>query len=308
MVQPMDVQNKFPVRKSKKQKEAFREAVLAYGETLGYFGSVEKGAFGARNVVFGDPANAGYLITAHYDTCAHMIVPNFITPCSFLVYLLYQLAVVLGFAVVAIAIGVGAGLLLKSEGAASAVGLIVYWALLLLLMFGPANKHNANDNTSGVVTVLETMAALPEAYRKDACFVLFDLEEAGLIGSASFAKKHRKTVRNQVVFNLDCVGEGDEVLLFPTKKMKKQPERMAQFAKLLPGAGEKSMTLKDRGFGFYPSDQSNFPRGFGIAAFRRSKLLGLYLGKIHTNRDKILDEKNVALIRDYLLKVLTAAA
>ena len=33
----------------------------------------------------------------------------------------------------------------------------MYWVMLLLMMVGPANKHNANDNTSGVVTVLETM-------------------------------------------------------------------------------------------------------------------------------------------------------
>ena len=57
---------------------------------------------------------------------------------------------------------------------------ISYFAMLLLMMFGPANRHNSNDNTSGVITVLEIMSTLPENLRDKVCFVLFDLEEAGL--------------------------------------------------------------------------------------------------------------------------------
>ena len=33
---PMDVLNAFPVRKNKKQKQSFRDAVQSYGEGLGY--------------------------------------------------------------------------------------------------------------------------------------------------------------------------------------------------------------------------------------------------------------------------------
>ena len=33
---PMDVLDRFPVRKTKKQKETFRSAVCAYAERLGY--------------------------------------------------------------------------------------------------------------------------------------------------------------------------------------------------------------------------------------------------------------------------------
>lgn len=35
---------------------------------------------------------------------------------------------------------------------------------MLLMMFGAANKHNVNDNTSGIAALLETMQRLsPEA-------------------------------------------------------------------------------------------------------------------------------------------------
>ena len=92
---PMDVLTTFPVRKSGKQKQAFRNAVEAYVRDLGYETKVEKGSFGAKNLIIGNPANAKYLVTAHYDTCARMIVPNLITPCNLLLFVLYQLFVAL---------------------------------------------------------------------------------------------------------------------------------------------------------------------------------------------------------------------
>ncbi len=308
MDKPMDVLQEFPIRKSKKQKAAFQQAVLAYGKALGYEGGIEKGSVGVRNVVFGDPEQANYVVGAHYDTCAHLPFPNFITPCKFLWYLLYQILVIGGFAVLAILLGVAAALLTKNTDLAPAVGVAVYWALLLLMLFGPANKHNANDNTSGVVSVLELMRTLPEEQRNRVCFVLFDLEEAGLFGSMAYRSKHKKATNRQLIINLDCVGDGDEIVFFPTKKMKKQKTRMEQLQSRLPLAGKKNLTLKSKGFAFYPSDQSNFPLGLGVAAFRKNKLFGLHLGRIHTNRDTILDENNVSVIRDYLLKIIGAQA
>ena len=56
---PMDIDRLYPVRKSKKQKQAFREDVTRYATDLGYTCAVEKGSFGARNLVIGDPEKAG---------------------------------------------------------------------------------------------------------------------------------------------------------------------------------------------------------------------------------------------------------
>ena len=64
---PLDIQKDFPVRKTRQQKQCFRDEVVRYAESLGYAVTVEDGAFGSRNVVIGDPEKAGYLITAHYD-------------------------------------------------------------------------------------------------------------------------------------------------------------------------------------------------------------------------------------------------
>jgi len=89
-----EIFEKYQVRKTKKQKTVFIEYVKQLAERYGYDFKVEKGAFGARNIVIGDPEAAKVLYTAHYDTCARLPFPNFITPKNFLVYLLYNFLIV----------------------------------------------------------------------------------------------------------------------------------------------------------------------------------------------------------------------
>ena len=151
---PMQIADMFPVRKSGKQKRSFRDAVQAYAKELEYPYQEQKGSFGAVNIIMGDPEKAEYLVTAHYDTCAGMIFPNLITPCDFLPFILYQLFMVLWMMLVP---AIPAAILLCfkiSEDSVFLVWYILFWINLLMMLFGPANKNNRNDNTSGVVTVL----------------------------------------------------------------------------------------------------------------------------------------------------------
>lgn len=249
---PMDVLTLYPVRKGKKKKQAFRDDLQAYLKTLGYESTVEKGSMGSQNIVIGDPDGAEYLVTAHYDTCARLPFPNLITPCNLWAFLGYQMLVVLGmFAFM----GIGGGLafLVTRDGwIAYLVWYMMIWVFLALMMVGPANKTNANDNTSGVVTVLEIAKSLPKEYRSRVCFVLFDLEEAGLIGSASYQKNHKKITENQIVLNLDCVGDGDEIMLFPTKKLKKDVGKMEKLRPACGKWGEKSITLMKKASPYTP--------------------------------------------------------
>lgn len=305
---PMDVLTAHPVRKGKKQKQAFREDVQAYVKSLGYECCVEKGSLGAKNVVIGDPKQAEYLVTAHYDTCARLPFPNLITPCNFWTFMAYQMfVVVVMFAFVGVVGGI-AYLLTKDGFWAYWSVYMSLWVFIILMLVGPANKSNANDNTSGVVAVLEIAKSLPEEYRGKVCFVLFDLEEAGLIGSASYQSSHKKETQNQVVLNLDCVGDGDEIVLFPTKKLKKDAAKMEALRTACGQFGAKSVALQEKGFSVYPSDQANFPYGVGIAAFRRNKWAGLYCSRIHTHKDTILEEENVNILREQMIKILCGAA
>lgn len=303
---PMDVLTAYPVRKKKSQKQLFRRDVVDYLQSLGYAVKEEKGSFGCVNVVAGDPEKAKFLITAHYDTCAGMPFPNLITPCNFFPFMLYQsFLLVIMFAFMAVG-GVIAYLLTQDEQVTFLVSYAFLWLFLGLMMFGPANPSNANDNTSGVVTVLEIARSIPAELRGKVCFVLFDLEEAGLVGSASYRKTHKLASEKQIVLNLNCVGDGDNVVLFPTGKLRKDREKLSMLENFTGTVGEKSLNVHKKGFSYYPSDQVNFPCGVGIAALRKSPL-GLYLGRIHTKRDTILDEDNVMLLRSRLILMISSA-
>ena len=303
---PMDVLQRYPVRKSKKQKQAFRDAVQAYAASLGYESTVEKGSFSSRNLVIGNPETAKYLITAHYDTPAKLPFPNFLTPCNLLMYILYQLFVLLVILIPTFAAGFLFSFLPDARGFSATAAMTVYWGLFLLMLVGPANRNNANDNTSGVVTLLEIARSLPENQRSKVCFVLFDLEEAGLIGSASYRKAHIKETDHQLIVNLDCVGDGDHILLFPTKKLKKDTKKLEPLYKCCGYFGAKSVLVRDKGTSIYPSDQKNFPYGVGVAAFHKGKA-GLYLSRIHTSKDTILEETNVNILRAAIVSMVTAA-
>ncbi len=301
---PMDILAQFPVRKSRKQKQAFREAVQAYGQVLGYETRIEKGSFGAANVILGDPEQADYLVTAHYDTCARLPIPNLITPCNFLPFLGYQILVGLVIGTPCLLLGILSGFLSSITPWLSALSYLGIWAVIAMTILGPANRHNANDNTSGVVTLLETARTMPLNQRYKVCFVLFDLEEAGLIGSKSYRKAHKRATDHQIILNLDCVGDGDHIRFFPTKKLRRDRKKLTSLYKACGYFGKKDILVHEKGFSIYPSDQKNFPCGVGICALRSSKW-GLYLGRIHTKRDTILEETNVNLLRAALTTYIT---
>ena len=305
---PMDVLSAYPVRKSEKQKQSFREDLRFYLKSIGYEMAEEKGGLGSVNLVMGDPEKAEYLVTAHYDTPARLPIPNLITPCNVVTFILYQILVVGLFVAASVVIGVVAGIAVDSPEAAKTAALAVYWAMLILMLIGPANPSNANDNTSGVVSVLEIARSMPESARDKVCFVLFDLEEAGLVGSSSYRKQHKKASENQIVLNLDCVGDGNEIVLFPMKKLKKDADKMRRLRRICGVWGEKSIALRKKGFSYYPSDQKHFPCGVGIAAFRRSKWAGLYCSRIHTKKDTILEETNVNILRAAIVSMITCRA
>ena len=301
---PMDVLQAFPVRKSKQQKTAFIGDVTDFLSQRGYGCRIEKGSFGCRNIVIGDPRSARYLVTAHYDTPASIGLPNFITPNNPLTYILIQ-TLLIG---ILLGIAVGAGFLTSlvcgNFRICFLVGYLVYFGLLALMLFGPANRNNANDNTSGVVTVLEIAASLPENLRQRVCFVLFDLEEAGLIGSSVYRKAHKEAVQSQLVLNLDCVGDGDVIQFTPVKNAKKDQVILDKLSSACGRVGNKELRLRCKGFTAGSSDHKNFPNGVGIMAFRHKKGIGLYCGRIHTWRDTVLEYTNVNILRAALISLI----
>jgi len=299
----------YEIRKTKKQKTDFLQFVQNTAAAWGYDSHIEKGWCGARNLVVGDPVQAKVVYTAHYDTCAVLPFPNFITPKHIEIYLLYQIAMVLVFMLVPMVI-----VMLLAGAAASACGMeaettafLTVWigyavmlVFLVLVAAGPANRHTANDNTSGVTTLLELMEKLPEDMRTDAAFIFFDLEEMGLFGSGGYASKHKKEMQDKLLVNFDCVSDGKNILLALQKKAEKfKPVLQAAFT----DTETFQVEILQKGV-FYPSDQANFPCGVGVASLKRSKKGNiLYMDRIHTGKDTVYQEENIVYLTEASIRL-----
>ncbi len=283
-----DILEKYQVRKTKKQKTEFLSFLEGFSKENGYEMKIEKGSLGARNAVFGNPETARVIYSAHYDTCPRLFFPNFITPLSPLLYVLYQLLITALFFSIGFASG-ALGNFLFGEATGPLISLLVIYLLLGLMMFGPANKHTANDNTSGVITILELMKRMPESEREKAAFILFDFEEVGLVGSSSFALKHKLTSKNILLMNFDCVSDGKDLLFCVKRTAREYADEIEEAFK----SSEKfRVKVAKKGF-IYPSDQANFKKGVGIAALNRTKSGILYMDKIHTDKDRVFDMDNI---------------
>lgn len=291
---------KFPVRKTKAQKAAFREWAVAWAQEQGYAAQVESGKslVECHNVVVGDPETADVVFTAHYDTPAVMPLPNFITPCNVPVWLLYQ--VVMSVVMLAGAFILGAVLGWLGGYISPIAG---FWCgyfgtmtlmiiTIVLMMAGPANRNNVNDNTSGVAAVMELMQRLPAEQRDKVAFILFDNEEKGLLGSSAYASDHKTVKKEKLLINMDCVGDGENILFFANKKTRKLPCFPALEAAMQAQEG-RSYVMNRMESCVYPSDQANYKLGVAVCACNKMKIVGYYCDKIHTKKDTVCEQVNL---------------
>lgn len=289
-----------PIRKKGEQKDAFLKYATEEARKLGYNAKVED-IKNNRNLIVGDTDNAKVVFTAHYDTPATMFVPNFITPRNIFFYILYQL-VPIG---VIVALGAAAVFLCKFAFGITefeklyAVFMLVYFLALFLMLAGPANKNNANDNTSGIATLFEIMHRLPESARAHTAFIFFDNEEKHMQGSSSFAKKHKQVKQNTLIVNLDCVGDGDYLFVF-AKKAARAHALYPLLTETVVSDDELTVAHVKSATSVYPSDQASFRCGTAICACKKMPVIGYYTNRIHTNRDTICAQKNLDFLADKL--------
>lgn len=307
-----DILQNFQIRKTTQQKTAFIEHLAEiYGGRM----HVEESGklIKSRNIVIGNPESASVIYTAHYDTCARLPFPNLITPKNFVIFLLYQLFVALVMLAPALVLSTLTASLaaalelpeLPSLLLTELVLLIFMFAVVWLMMAGPANPHTANDNTSGVVTVLTLADRLAD--RNDLCFVLFDNEEIGLFGSADFAKKHRNVREHTLVVNFDCVSDGDWMMILSSKPAHRKVsyEHFCEFVRKTCASTEKLPLITTSSTAIYPSDQMNFKKYIAVAALKKTKtpLIGYYMNRIHTPKDTVFDDRNIELLTDLFAEV-----
>lgn len=292
------ITQRFPVRRTPEQKEAFRRWIQEETAQMGYSAQVEE-ADKHQNVVIGDPETAQAIFTAHYDTPAGFFLPNFMTPRNRVFKVVRQVGMILLFALFGAIVGVPVWLLTGNGRLGFLAGYAVYMLLAVGMLIGPANKNNVNDNTSGVAAVLETMARIPESDRSKAAFILFDNEEKGLLGSKAYAKAHPAVKDNGFVVNLDCVGDGGHILLISSEKAREAAAYSALTQGMESASGRElhTFTLETSAGS---SDHKSFKTSSVIYACNEKKGIGFYCDKIHTSKDTVCDQANLDFIAEGL--------
>jgi len=301
------------IRFGARRKGRFRLALKAGFEELGYHPRMEIHPFWGknRNVIVGDLSKAKVIFTAHYDTAPKLFLPNFIMPRNVLFTVLYQLFLGLLVLVGVFAFSFAGGFLgmwisiflaVTDETALAFTGIGGYFCMFLFiyLVLGIPNRNNYNDNTSGVVTLTEIAAKLPENLRDRAAFVFFDREEWGTLGSLGFKMSYAKLLANKPVVNFDCVGDGETLAFLLREAVGEEIKE-----KLIAADNQtRKVVFFPSKTTFYPSDHANFKRGIGVAAFRKNRIFGYYLGRIHTGRDRILNEENISSLSELMVRFL----
>lgn len=177
---------------------------------------------------------------------------------------------------------------------------------MLLMMFGAANKHNVNDNTSGIAALLETMQRLSPEAREKTAFILFDHQETGSRGAKSYGAQHVEVQTMKLLVDLNCVGDGDTFVISAPKMAQDKPEYAAVRESLEANAMASGVSTQFFGRAGVQGagDYRRFVCGVGVSAYHHSAGVGLITGRIHTSRDTVCRQENL----DYLAKSLADAA
>lgn len=281
----------YQVRKTEPQKTAFIALLQQHFPEL----RVEN-AGKNRNLVAGDIANAKVIFTAHYDTCVRSLYPNISIPFRPGLKFAYNMLTLLPLIAAMLLVIFGTVAILPATEHRAALALLVYYVLYFIQFFGaPANKHTANDNTSGVCLLIRLLETLTPEQKEKVAFVFFDNEEKGCVGSKAFRKLHKAETEQKLIFNFDCIADGDHILFLSSLPAEKQWEPLLRQA----FQDENGLTV-----GFtnskkakYSSDQKRFPMSIGTAALHKHPVIGYYFSRIHTAKDTVFTEKNIEFLR-----------
>lgn len=291
--------NQFQMRKTKKQKSSF---IALLKEHLPDLQVQETGLMKSRNLILGDVNTAKIILCAHYDTCARMIIPNFITPKNPLLSILYSLLLIIPMGIVVFLLNFLLGFVSDNFFLHYIVSVVVWLTLLCLMVAGPANKNTANDNTSGVILLCELYQAMTAEEKEKTAVVFFDNEELGLIGSSCFRKQYKTRIAQTLIINFDCVSDGDYFLIAVSKTARSK--YLQDIQRSYSSTDVKKIIHAKSEQVYYPSDQAGFPLHIAVAALKHKKFLGYYMDRIHTSRDVMFDESNISVLCESTLRLI----
>lgn len=276
---------KYANRFSPKRKREFRAAMITELESYGYKVTEHKTLF-ATNLYFGN-LNGKYMLTAHYDTATNMAS-------------VYPFMKLFGARVGQVGLLIPISLIFTL-----APQYYFQFMFLILIILGLpmliANRYNYNDNSSGLLTILEHAKANTE--NDKFFYALTDNEEKGLFGAKalrSYLKQNNK-IGKLLNINIDCVGVGDFFAI--TSSMDSKYFDYA-YNKCLEYRDIKKIKSK-----FLSSDHLLFGnKGVMITKVNNAKLTkDVYIPNLHTNRDKEINYCNITETLNFINKITEAS-
>jgi len=298
----------FQVRRSIKQKQKFILWLRQHANKHGYKIDEQLYKKGkGRNLIVGDPEKAEVLLTAHYDTPPSALFPITTVVGSIPMYFISQVFVFLPVILILWLMQRVVATYFGSFGFWSEMipffwSEISLWALILLILWcmqmtiGLANKKNANDNTSGVAVLVSLLEDLPHASRTAVCFVFFDDEEKGLLGSRAFNKSFHQEIGSKPLINFDCVANGRHLMFISRKKFNE-----SKFYEILADVCAGKALIKEERKYVYPSDQIVFKNSVVVAALHKMPVVGYYLSRLHSRFDQKFNVDNIEKINLIML-------
>lgn len=295
-----------PVRRKGAQKEEFRKWLISELKRSGWRAREESyGKFnGSINVVAGDPEQAEIFLCAHYDTASRMLLPDFVSPTNVPAHVCYHLLMALGLAALAFGVSLAVSFPLDQPGLMLPLFLVLAVALLGFSAYGPPNPSNANGNSSGVAALMAAAQKLRAGKR--VCLLFLDNNERNLLGSSAFKKRHGEQADQRLFVNLDCVGDGEHLLLMPSKRSRWDTALVDALREAFPDGGAVHPHVLVQGLQYYPSDHRRFKFHVAVCTCRHLAGLGYYIPHLRTRRDTELRIENIQAVADGLSRFVPA--
>ena len=292
----------YPVRRKAQEKENMRAYLMGQLREMGYDAKLND-CGRAMNVIAGDPERAKIFYAAHYDTPLREPLPALICPTRPVTYMLYQALTPILTLVLAFVVSVGVTFVLNWPNMTLPLFLVLLLGALAYLRWGPSEKNNVNDNTSGVAALLRTAEQLTPRYRNDVCFLFLDGGSENMQGAKGFRKRY-PSAKEKPVLCLDCVGSGDELLILPGRGARWNGDLLDAINSSFEISERKTCYDKVDGLVHFPGDQRAFKQGVAICAVRHVRGFGRLI--CPTRRDNVIDEENLELLSRGLVKLAAA--
>ncbi|MBR5344748.1 MAG: hypothetical protein IK127_02880 [Clostridia bacterium] len=287
---------RFPIRKTAEQRQAFQEWLTAELKSLGYKAKEEtNGHFKAHNILVGDPEKTAVLFVTHMDTPARWLLPDMLFPRNYFLWGMWQLLHMGLLLIPTVLVYLGIWQIYGQNAQLGLWGLVLtYLALLLLSQYGPANPVNRGEDAD-LAAMLTLMASLPEEDRGKAAFLFTDRGAVGGMGAKAWAKEHPIPAYTRLTVAFARIGTGDHLVMPATKLAVKSTGFGSLVGTFERDSGHQvercsSVACTIRG------ERKAFRCGMSITGCHHSSILGLWCKGGHTPADRELDLANIEAV------------